>query len=146
MSESSGLANIPADDSISALPAIIVEWRKIQDDIKPLRDAISEKKKRAAVLEDYIMRIMKKHNIDSLGLKNSGGRIAFKNKKRLQGLGPSTLKPLLAAHLQSDEKAEEALKYIQDNRTSKQVEKIIYEPVAFELGAASASVTYPLSP
>jgi hypothetical protein len=136
MSDSSaqqpGLANIPGDDSMAALPTIIVEWRKIQDEIKPLRDAISEKKKRIAVLEEYIMRIMKKHNIDSLGLKNSGGRIAFKNKKRLQGLGPSTLKPLLTAHLQSEEKAEDALKFIQENRTSKQVEKIIYEPVAFE--------------
>ncbi len=132
MSESAGLANIPTDDSMSALPAIIVEWRKIQDDIKPLRDAISEKKKRAAVLEDYIMRIMKKHNIDSLGLKNTGGRIAFRNKKRLQGLGPSTLKPLLSAHLQSEEKAEEALKFIQENRSSKQVEKIVYEAAAFE--------------
>ncbi len=130
--QDSGLANIPGDDSISALPGIIVEWRKIQDEIATVRQQIREKQKRAVVLEDYIMRIMKKHNIDSLGLKNSGGRIAFKSKKRLQGLGPSTLKPLLTAHLQSDEKAEEALKYIQENRTSKQIEKIIYEPVAFE--------------
>lgn len=126
------MANIPSDDSISALPGVIVEWRKIQDEIGIVRQQIREKQKRAVVLEEYIMRIMKKHNIDSLGLKNSGGRIAFKSKKRMQGLGPSTLKPLLSAHLQSEEKAEEALKYIQDNRTSKQVEKIIYEPVAFE--------------
>ena len=130
--QDSGLANIPSDDSISALPGVIVEWRKIQDEIGIVRQQIREKQKRAVVLEEYIMRIMKKHNIDSLGLKNSGGRIAFKSKKRMQGLGPSTLKPLLSAHLQSEEKAEEALKYIQDNRTSKQVEKIIYEPVAFE--------------
>jgi hypothetical protein len=127
-----GLANIPADDSMSALPGVIVEWRKIQDEISVLRQQIREKQKRVVVLEDYIMRIMKKHNIDSLGLKNTGGRIAFKSKKRLQGLGPSTLKPLLAAHLQSELAADEALKYIQENRTSKQVEKIVYDPVAFE--------------
>ncbi len=127
-----GLANIPADDSIAALPGVIVEWRKIQEEISTVRQEIREKQKRAAVLEEYIMRIMKKHNIDSLGLKNSGGRIAFKSKKRLQGLGPSTLKPLLVSHLQSEAAADNALKFIQDNRTSRQVEKIVYEPVAFE--------------
>jgi hypothetical protein len=128
----SGLATIPGDENMSALPNAIVEWRKIQDEAGILRQQIREKQKRAAVLEEYIMRIMKKHNIDSLGLKNSGGRISFKSKKRMQGLGPSTLKPLLTAHLESEEKADAALKFINDNRTSKQVEKIIYEPVAFE--------------
>jgi len=128
----SGLATIPGDDSISALPGVIVEWRKIQEEIGVIRQQIREKQKRVVVLEEYIMRIMKKHNIDSLGLKNSGGRIAFKSKKRMQGLGPNTLKPLLTAHLQSEEKADSALKFIQENRTSKQVEKIVYEPVAFE--------------
>jgi hypothetical protein len=128
----SGLAALPGDDNMSALPNAIVEWRKVQDEMSAIRAQIREKQKRAGALEDFIMRIMKKHNIDSLGLKNSGGRIAFRSKKRLQGLGPNTLKPLLTAHFQSEEKADAALKYINDNRTSKQVEKIVYEPTAFE--------------
>jgi hypothetical protein len=70
---------------------------------------------------------MKSHNIGALDLKNSGGRVLFTKQKRHAGLGQKTMSKLVAEHLQSEEKAIELMKYIQEHR-----EVIIKESIQYE--------------
>ncbi len=76
------------------------------------------------------MKTMRVNNIGALDLKNSGGRILYNKKQAKEGLNVKVIQDLLAAHMKSNEKAQEAVKYINENRKSKTREALSYEKEA----------------
>jgi hypothetical protein len=63
------------------LATVVSEWRRISDEIITHKQQVSEKGKRAKVLEGIILTIMKQQNHGALDLKNSGGRILYQKKE-----------------------------------------------------------------
>jgi hypothetical protein len=115
------------DEDMASLPAAITSWRKNMDDISQLKAQIREKNKHAKVLEDLIMKVMKKNGIDALALRNSGGRVRLKQTKRLEGLGPKNLERLLTEKLGNADEAKKTLDFIQSKRVAKDVSKLVHE-------------------
>jgi hypothetical protein len=116
-----------ADGDMSALPNAIVEWRKINSAMEELRHEIREKKKQANVLEEYILRIMKKNDIGALDLKNTGGRILYKRVNRTVGIGAKNLEKLAAEHFKDEKKAREFIDFLNEKK-----EKVVAESLAYE--------------
>jgi hypothetical protein len=115
------------DEDMASLPAAITSWRKNMDDITQLKAQIREKNKHAKVLEDLIMKVMKKNGIDALALRNSGGRVRLKQTKRLEGLGPKNLERLLTEKLGNADEAKKTIEFIQGKRVVKDVSKLVHE-------------------
>jgi hypothetical protein len=115
------------DEDMASLPAAITSWRKNMDDITQLKAQIREKNKHAKVLEDLIMKVMKKNGIDALALRNSGGRVRLKQTKRLEGLGPKNLERLLTEKLGNADEAKKTIEFIQGKRVAKDVSKLVHE-------------------
>jgi hypothetical protein len=120
-------AQTPSGSEMAQLSTAIQEWKRVHDELVELRQESREKGKRVKVLEDVIMRIMKKNNIGALDLKSSGGRLLYKRKAAKSGLNPKVLLKTLTEHLKSDTKAAEAVTYITNNRESKVRESLTYE-------------------
>jgi len=118
---------VPQDSELNTLSQAIQEWRRISDEIKEHQQEIKERKTKTRVLEDLIVRIMKKHNIGALDLKATGGRLLTKKSKKQSGLNKKSLQDYLAKFLKSEEKATEAMKFIQESREITEVEKLKYE-------------------
>ncbi len=112
---------------LQTLRQIIVTWRELEQEVSDMSQQIREKKTRQKALEEMILRIMKKYNIGALDLKGSGGRLLYRRTTTKQGLNPKLLTGLLATHLKSETAAQDAIKYIQDNRGSKVRESLLYE-------------------
>lgn len=117
----------PQDGDVSSMTHAIVEWRRLMDEIKEMRQGIREKNKKVKALEDVILRVMKSHNIGALDLKNSGGRILFKKSKRQAGMGAKNLQKHLAEFFKSEDKATEALKFINERRETFTKESLLLE-------------------
>jgi len=117
---------VPPTD-LTNLGTIVQEWRRIHEEISDLKQQAREKSKRVKVLEEIVMKTMKVNNIGALDLKNSGGRILYNKKQSKEGLNPKVIQELLTAHMKSEEKAAEAIKYISENRKSKTREGLLYE-------------------
>ena len=109
------------------LATVVSEWRRIHDEISQHRQQVSEKTKRAKVLEGIIMNIMKQQNLGALDLKSSGGRILYEKQQRKGGLNGKTIQKLLTEHMKDETKAAEALKYINEHREAVTKEKLAYE-------------------
>lgn len=112
---------------LATLPQIIKTWRELNKEVTTLKEQVREKNKRLKALDEMILRIMKKHNIGALDLKESGGRILYRRSSAKTGLGPKNLMSLLAQHMKSEQAAADALKYITEHRESKVRESILYE-------------------
>lgn len=121
------LTVLPQDGDTASLPTAIQEWRRVQDEIQSFKQQIREKSRRAKALEQFIMTIMKRYNIGALDLKSSNGRVLYKRSKRTAGLNPKTLNKLMSDYMKSEEKAAEAIKYINEHRETKLSEKLTYE-------------------
>jgi hypothetical protein len=117
----------PQDNDMGTLTHSIIEWRRLKEDCDEARQHLREKGKKMKALEEVILRIMKNHNIGALDLKSSGGRVLYKKGKRAGALGQKTLAKLMSDGLQSEEKALELMKYIQEHRGEIVTEKIAYE-------------------
>jgi hypothetical protein len=120
-----GGAPVPADTS--NLGTIVQEWRRLEEEISTHKQAAREKSKKIKVLEGIIMNIMKQNSLGALNLQSSGGRILYKQSNTKESLAPKTLERLLTEHFQSAEKAAEALRFIQEHRGLKVVDKIRYQ-------------------
>jgi hypothetical protein len=116
----------PAIDAQN-LATIVSEWRKIHDEISLAKQQVSEKSKRAKVLEGLIMGIMKQQNVGALDLKSSGGRILYEKKERKSGLNTKKLQKFLTEHLKDETKAADAVKYVQEHLEAVTKEKLAYE-------------------
>ena len=112
---------------LQQLSTIIKTWRDLNKETQQLKEQVREKTKRLKALDEMILRIMKKHNIGALDLKESGGRILYRRAQSKEGLTPKNLMGLLADHLKSEQAAADALKYINDHRGAKVRESILYE-------------------
>lgn len=119
----------PAQSEVQNLATIVMEWRRIHDEISEHKRKASEMSKRAKVLEGIIMNIMKQQNLGALDLKSSGGRILYEKQERRGGLSKKNLKKLLTEHLKDEVKAAEAVKYLTEHREAKTLEKLAYEKV-----------------
>jgi hypothetical protein len=122
-----GVLTKPQQSEMSTLTNSIIEWRRLKDESTELKQQAREMGKKMKVLEESIVRIMKGHNIGALDLKSSGGRVLFKKQKRQAGLGQKNMLKLIAAHLKSEEKANELMKYVQEHREVVMKESIHYE-------------------
>lgn len=112
---------------LTTLPNLIKTWKTLQDETKELQAAMREKKTRLKAMEEMILQSMKRNNIGALDLKSSGGRILYRRKASKESLGTKNLAKLLAEALKSEQKATEALKYIDEHRGSKTKESLYYE-------------------
>jgi hypothetical protein len=109
------------------LATIVSEWRKMHEEIASLKQQASEKKKRAIVLENIIMNIMRQQNMGAIDLRSSGGRILYEKKERKSGLNSKTIQKLLTEHLKDEMKAADAVKYLTEHREAVTKEKLSYE-------------------
>ena len=91
------------------------------------RQQLREASTKMKALEEIILNVMKSHNIGALDLKNSGGRVLFKQQKRQETLSQKNMVKLIADHLQSQEKATALMNYMQENRKTITKESIKYE-------------------
>lgn len=112
---------------LTTLPNLIKTWKTLQDETKELQSSVREKKTRLKALEEMILQSMKRNNIGALDLRSSGGRILYRRKASKESLGSKNLAKLLAEALKSEQKANEALKYIDEHRGSKVKESLLYE-------------------
>lgn len=117
----------PQENEMSTLTHSIIEWRRLKEESEEYRQQLKERSKKMKALEEVILRVMKNHNIGALDLKSSGGRVLFKKSKRQAGLGQKNLVKLMSEGLQSEEKANDLMKYIQEHREVLTKESIAYE-------------------
>lgn len=128
VSGSGDLQQTPADQNeIQQLSMMIKSWRENQTELDELNAQMKEKKKRGKVMEDVILRIMKKNNIGALDLQSSGGRLLYRRQTAKAGLGQKDMARLLAEHLKSEQAATTALQYIAEHRGTKVKESLRYE-------------------
>ncbi len=112
---------------LQSLSVMIKTWRELNKENTTLKEQVREKTKRLKALDEMILRVMKKHNIGALDLKESGGRILYRRSSSKAGLTPKTLMTLLSEHLKSEDAASNALKYINDHREARVRESLLYE-------------------
>ena len=117
----------PQENEMSTLTHSIIAWRDLKEKAEQMRQDLRETTKKMKALEDVILRVMKNHNIGALDLKSSGGRVLFKKQKRQAALGQKNMAKLVSEHLQSEEKAQDLLKYLQEHREVIEKESIHYE-------------------
>jgi len=127
MVETEGIITTPQENEMATLTHSIIEWRRLKEEHAQYRQQIRECGTKMKKLEEIIVRIMKNHNIGALDLKSSGGRVLFKKQKRQAGLGQKNMMKLISEHLQSEEKAQELMTYIQEHREVTIKESIHYE-------------------
>jgi len=118
---------VAAQNELQQLTSIISNWKEISGELKTLNEQVREKRKRLKVMEEMILRIMKKHNIGALDLKGSGGRILYRRSSSKSGINDKVLFGLLSEHLKSETSAAEAVKYITEHRQIKSKESLVYE-------------------
>jgi hypothetical protein len=122
-----GIVTTPQDNEMTTLTHSIVEWRRLKDESNEFKQQVRERNKKMKALEEVILRVMKNHNIGALDLKSSGGRVLFKKQKRQAGLGAKNMLKLMSQGLQSEEKANDLMKYIQEHREIVMKESLAYE-------------------
>jgi hypothetical protein len=118
---------VAAANELKQLSTIITNWKEITAEMKTMNEQVREKRKRLKVMEEMILRIMKKHNIGALDLKGSGGRILYRRSSSKSGMNDKVLFNLLSQHMKSETSASEAVKYINEHRDTKAKESLVYE-------------------
>ena len=126
LSDSSQPSSTQAVD-LTNLGTIVQEWRRLHEEISELKQQAREKTKRVKILEEIVLKTMKVNKIGALDLKSSGGRVLYNKKNAKEGLSVKTLQKLLSDHMKSEQRASEAVKYIQENRGEKVRENLVYE-------------------
>ena len=127
-SDDSNLAlTTPEENELTTLTHSIIEWRRLKERNDELKKDFREIKTKMKALETVILNVMKSHNIGALDLKNSGGRVLYKQQKRQAALGQKNMVQFITEHLQSQEKALDLMKYIQERREIVTKESIHYE-------------------
>ena len=68
----------PDPNEVQQLSQMIKSWKELHGEVSTLKEQVREKNKRLKVMEEMILRIMKKNNIGALDLSNSGGRLLYR--------------------------------------------------------------------
>ena len=122
----------PTDQQeLSNLKEVIVAWREMENNVSTLNSQVREMKKKQKAYEEVILRIMKKNNIGALDLKGSGGRLLYRRQTTKGSLNLKAMKELLTQNMKSEGAAEDAMKFINENRGAKVRESILYEKDCF---------------
>ena len=115
------------ENEMATLTHSIIDWRRLKEVCDEAKQLLRENNKKMKALEEVILRVMKQNNIGALDLKSSGGRVLYKKQKRQAGLGQKNMVKLMSEHMQSEEKATELMKYIQEHREVVMKESVVYE-------------------
>ena len=117
----------PDAAAIEQLKQVIKSWKDLRAETDKLKEQVREKNKKLKVLEEMILRTMKKNNIGALDLNSTGGRLLYRRSTAKATLNGKNLLTLLTDHFKSDQKAAEAMKFITDNREARVRESLLYE-------------------
>jgi hypothetical protein len=115
------------EQDLQMLPQMITSWKQVQEDFVKNQQQARELKSRKKVLEEMILRIMKKHQIGALDLKQSNGRLLYRKKQTKGPLSQRNLQDMLAEHLKSDDAAKKAIAFIDEKRGVKTMETLSFE-------------------
>jgi len=108
----------PQEGDISSLTHAIVEWRRLTEEVGDYNQRVRERRKKLKALEEVIVRVMKTNNIGALDMRSSGGRVMFKKTKRQESMGGKNLQKHLTGYFKSEQRANEVIQYINENRSS----------------------------
>jgi hypothetical protein len=115
------------EQDLQMLPQMITSWKQVQEESVKNQQQARELKSRKKVLEEMILRIMKKHQIGALDLKQSNGRLLYRKKQTKGPLSQRTLQDMLAEHLKSEDAAKKAIAFIDEKRGVKTMETLTFE-------------------
>ncbi len=116
-----------SEQDLQILPQMITSWKQVQEEAIKNQQQARELKSRKKVLEEMILRIMKKHQIGALDLKQSNGRLLYRKKQTKGPLSQRNLQDMLAEHLKSDDAAKKAIAFIDEKRGVKTMETLTFE-------------------
>jgi len=102
------------------LKSNVKQYLEIDDQIKALNKAISERRKTKKKLSEEILSTMKNFEIDNMNTKN--GRLIYSVRKTTKPLNKKNLISGLNIYFKDEDKSEEVSKVVLDNRET--VEKI----------------------
>ncbi len=112
---------------LTTLPNLIHTWKTLLDETKELQSALREKKTRLKALDEMILQSMKRNNVGALDLKKTGGRVIYRRKAMKESLGQKNLVQLLGEAMKTEQKAADAMKYVEEHRGSKVKASLVYE-------------------
>ncbi len=94
--------------------ANVREWLKLDDDIKTLQHAMSERRKKKNELTPKVLEFMGKYEIEDLNTHE--GKVAYAKSMITKPMNKDYLKLRLTEYLKSMDKAEKCTKYLMENR------------------------------
>ena len=116
------------------LPTLLIQWKRIQEEkrklveqMRVLKEQISEHNKQCSVMETMIMGTMKKHSLGAIDLKSSGARVVYKRRSTKAPISKKDMEKHLTEHLKSQEAAKTLLDFLATKRETKVKEALIYE-------------------
>ena len=116
------------------LPTLLTQWKRIQEEkrklveqMRVLKEQISEHNKQCSVMETMIMGTMKKHSLGAIDLKSSGARVVYKKRSTKAPISKKDMEKHLTEHLKSQEAAKTLMDFLATNRETKVKEALFYE-------------------
>lgn len=110
--------------TVAQLPTLIKEWLATEDEVRTLGAAIREKRKRAKLLKDMILKVMKGGKIGQLKMA-SGGAIYTKKRETKAPLTKKFIVSTLKEFFNGDAAmAEKCAAFIDSHRPMKAVENL----------------------
>lgn len=97
----------------------VKEWIALDDDIRTLQQAMSERKKRKNQLTPNILEYMKRTDIIDLNTK--GGKLQFVKSMTTKGLNKKTLITRLGDLFRDSNKGEQAAQFVLDGRDKQEI-------------------------
>ena len=93
----------------------IREWVKIDNEMRALKQEISNRKKKKDQISNNLIDVMKQNEIDSVNINN--GKIEFTKRKTKKPISKKLLQNILTKYYKEDiNKANEVNEYILNNR------------------------------
>jgi hypothetical protein len=117
-----------SDLTVQQLPTLIKEWMTTEDEVNTLNAALREKKKRAKLVRDMIMKIMKGNNVGRLNI--STGAVTTRVKKSKQAFTKKYLNETLTSLFNGDvAMAAKCAAFLEENRGTKHTENLTLDPL-----------------
>jgi ribosome-associated protein YbcJ (S4-like RNA binding protein) len=115
------------DEGISQLPALIKQWMTEEDELNVLSAAVREKRKRAKLVREMIVKIMKTGKIGQL--KTSAGAVVARSKSIKAPMSKKYLAAALTDFFEGDSiKAAACAQFLDENRPLKAKDNLSLEP------------------
>jgi hypothetical protein len=115
------------DEGLSQLPALIKQWMTEEDELNVLSAAVREKRKRAKLIREMIVKIMKTSKIGQLN--TSSGAVVARSKSVKAPMSKKYLAVALTDFFDGDEvKAKACAQFLDENRPLKAKDNLSLEP------------------